>query len=384
MKRTDLYFRDSLCLTFKFTFKFKLNIQVILVYNIFLFKQYYSKEVFSSRFKFLLIILKRKKYIIYKNDLSTSLIMIAIVGLYFLQTSAYEKKSIVERYTNSQCGPCASLNAAWYTQTTFDLLASNSISHLVYNVNWPSTTDPMYLLNSVDNSTRWRYYGVNSVPWIVVNGTTISTSAASNLTSAVSSGNSQFSPFKIILTPVKFSNKVINVHVKILRDPTDVTVFTKTKLKVALTEKTVIASPALEPAYYSIARKMLPDGKGLDFSIPAPGDSVELDLMYIPSKSFIQSVNFDSIRVVAFIQNDQSKFIYQSVMEDMVLSSNINSAFSADETLGASPLQVQFTDHSSGSGANSITSWKWDFNNDGTIDSEERNPIWTFTNSTII
>ena len=308
------------------------------------------------------------------------ILLIAIVSLYFTQASAYERKSLVERYTNSQCGPCANLNAAWYTQTTFDLLAAKSINHLVYNVNWPSATDPMYLFNSIDNSTRWRYYGVSSVPWIVVNGAAISTSAASNLVNAVTSGNSQFSPFKIILTPVKFVNKVINVRVKILRDPGDVTSFTQTKLKVALTENTVVAPGALEPAYYNIARKMLPDGKGISFDIPAPGDSVELDLLYIPTQNFIQAVNYDSIRVVAFIQNDQTKFIYQSAAQDLVSSSSINSAFSAGETLGASPLQVTFTSYSSGSGSNPITSWKWDFNNDGTIDSEEPIPTWTFTN----
>jgi hypothetical protein len=45
----------------------------------------------------------------------------------------YEKKSIVERYTNYQCGPCATLNNSWYNQTISALLDTNSISHIVYN-----------------------------------------------------------------------------------------------------------------------------------------------------------------------------------------------------------------------------------------------------------
>lgn len=308
------------------------------------------------------------------------LLILFLTIIYVLQISAYEKKSIVERYTNSQCGPCANLNNSWYNQLTQEMLAVKSISHLVYNVNWPSATDPMYLLNATDNSTRWRYYGISSVPWIMVNGVVVSTASSANLTSAVNSGNAQYSPFKMVLTPVKFSNKVINVKVKIFRDPADVTTFTKTKLKVAITEKTVIVSPALEPAYYSISRKMLPDGKGLSFDVPAPGDSVEMDLLYIPTQSFLQAVNFDSLRVVAFIQSDQTKEIYQSIMEDVSLSTQINSAFAADESLGAAPLTVQFTDYSTPSGLNSIISWQWDFNNDGTIDSQDPNPRWTFDN----
>jgi uncharacterized protein (TIGR02145 family) len=52
----------------------------------------------------------------------------------------------------------------------------------------------------------------------------------------------------------------------------------------------------------------------------------------------------------------------------------INSNFSAAPKSGLAPLTVQFTDLSSGG----PVSWQWDFNNDGTIDSEEQNPEWTY------
>lgn len=48
--------------------------------------------------------------------------------------------------------------------------------------------------------------------------------------------------------------------------------------------------------------------------------------------------------------------------------------FSASPLIGETPLLVQFTDASSGS----PTSWEWDFQNDGTIDSYVQNPIWTY------
>jgi len=53
---------------------------------------------------------------------------------------------------------------------------------------------------------------------------------------------------------------------------------------------------------------------------------------------------------------------------------NLTADFSAEPTLGVAPLLVQFTDLSSGV----VTSWQWDFQNDGTIDSEEQNPEWTY------
>jgi PKD repeat protein len=49
--------------------------------------------------------------------------------------------------------------------------------------------------------------------------------------------------------------------------------------------------------------------------------------------------------------------------------------FTANVTSGTSPLTVQFNDSSTGS----PTSWQWDFNNDGTVDSTEQNPIYTYS-----
>ncbi|MCR9245386.1 MAG: PKD domain-containing protein [bacterium] len=54
--------------------------------------------------------------------------------------------------------------------------------------------------------------------------------------------------------------------------------------------------------------------------------------------------------------------------------------FTADVTTGPSPLTVNFTDTSFSSAAGGVTSWAWDFDNDGTIDSTAQNPTHTFTN----
>jgi PKD repeat protein len=48
--------------------------------------------------------------------------------------------------------------------------------------------------------------------------------------------------------------------------------------------------------------------------------------------------------------------------------------FSASPTSGLAPLSVHFTDLST----NSPTSWAWDFDNDGVIDSTVKNPVWAY------
>jgi len=312
------------------------------------------------------------------------LILTLFICAIIIPSYAHDKKSLIERFTNSGCVPCRDLNVAWYNATTHDLVNSGLVSHIVYNVDWPFPNDPMFLLNKSDNNTRRGYYAVNAVPWIDLNGSDFSTSSGSTaLINAVTSGNAEYSPFSIVITPSKFSNNVINVHIAINRDVNDVTVFgSNVKLQVGITEKSVsYASPQPngESIFYSITRKMLPDGKGTLLTIPAPGETIELDLGYIPTTQFLNLVNMDSLRVVAFIQDDDTKEVFQSEMTDVEYSTALNAAFQSDETIGVSPFTVNFEDYSTATDTTSIVSRAWDFDNDGNIDSQDENPSWTYT-----
>jgi len=58
---------------------------------------------------------------------------------------------------------------------------------------------------------------------------------------------------------------------------------------------------------------------------------------------------------------------------------NLIANFSADTTIGIVPLNIQFSDQSTACDSiNVISSWQWDFDNDGIVDSEERNPQWSY------
>lgn len=249
------------------------------------------------------------------------LLSVLIISGFLFLTNGYDKLSLVERFTNASCGPCASINNAWYNATTANLLSSGSISHIIYNVWWPGANDPMYLLNQNDNTTRTNFYGVNAVPHINVNGSEVNTASSSYLTSAVNSGNAQFAPFNLVISQGVISNNLIQIQVKIIRDPNDVSTFGDIKLRVALTEKTVAYTTPPgsngESRFYSVCRKMMPNASGSAFTVPSPGDSVTVNLEYIPSAAFLQSVNMDSIRVVAFIQDDNTREIFQSNMREV-------------------------------------------------------------------
>jgi len=59
------------------------------------------------------------------------------------------------------------------------------------------------------------------------------------------------------------------------------------------------------------------------------------------------------------------------------LYTKVTANFTADATEGEAPFTVHFFDHSLTENT-TITSWKWDFNNDGTIDSQAQNPTWIY------
>ena len=57
---------------------------------------------------------------------------------------------------------------------------------------------------------------------------------------------------------------------------------------------------------------------------------------------------------------------------------NITAEFEGTPVIGAAPLLVQFTDLSVAVNT-TIISWKWDFDNDGTVDATTQNPVWNYT-----
>jgi len=64
-------------------------------------------------------------------------------------------------------------------------------------------------------------------------------------------------------------------------------------------------------------------------------------------------------------------------IKTIVGESAIKASFSTSTTrLGEVPFSVTFTDESIGN----IDTWEWDFDNDGTVDSTERSPVWSYTN----
>ncbi len=68
------------------------------------------------------------------------------------------------------------------------------------------------------------------------------------------------------------------------------------------------------------------------------------------------------------------------IKENYITLSNIISDFDVDKNYGNKPLQICFYDESGyfPYSIGQINSWQWDFENDGIVDSYEKNPVWTY------
>lgn len=80
--------------------------------------------------------------------------------------------------------------------------------------------------------------------------------------------------------------------------------------------------------------------------------------------------------------NDPMSGLYSLPIRLLVEPLPIFVDFEGDPTSGHGPMQVGFTDLSRLSGEMSyatITGWRWDFQNDGIVDSYEQNPMFTFS-----
>ena len=104
-----------------------------------------------------------------------------------------------------------------------------------------------------------------------------------------------------------------------------------------------------------------------DFDNDGTIDSNEQD----PSYTYTSAGTYTVVLSVG----DGTYFDTETKVDYITVVPEIIADFNADPLSGSAPLQVQFTDNSAGD----LNSWEWDFDNDGTIDSNEQDPSYTYT-----
>ena len=249
---------------------------------------------------------KSSKY--HKQMKKTTLILASLMMLFALKVNAQnERVLLLESFTNTGCGPCAQYNPAMDA-----LIANNAgkIAAIKYHVNWPSSNDPMFLHNTGENSARTSYYGVNSVPHVVIDGNRFSDNPGNLNQSIINQLSVLESPMEMRLTyEVDEVKNIITVYV-MGRASVDLT--GSLKLYVGVIEKeihfTSAPGPNGERDFYSVMKKMLPTSTGTVLAEMAAGDY----FTYTFTWELANIYNMDQLDAIAWVQNTGTKEVYQA------------------------------------------------------------------------
>lgn len=232
-----------------------------------------------------------------------------LIGLGAAQAQT-DKVVVLECFTSTTCGPCASTNPA------LDQLINNNANQLIavkYHVNWPAAGDPMNLANPSDVSSKVSYYGINSVPYSAGNGTWIGHSGyvTQNM---INQWVAEQSPVEMQITHY-FNDTQDTMFVVVMGRAVADVGSNNLKLNVAIIEKTMEYTTAPgsngERIFHNVMKKMLPRPSGE--SIPALTTGDYFAFKYSWALNYVFDIN--ELTAVAWLQDGTAKTMYQGCME---------------------------------------------------------------------
>jgi len=232
---------------------------------------------------------------------------------------------LLEEWTSSTCSPCAANNP---TIDAFVAARFDSVVPIKYHMNWPAPgNDPMYLYNPTQATDRRNYYGVNSVPNIIMDGVVDPSYPYSDATSLPGA----FYPRKKVGTPIAMS--VIDTRIAngdSVRADVTVQVLSPLNpgnyyLRVHAVERHIKYATAPgsngEKDFYDVFRKAYPNSLGT--SVPTAVGTYNYSFTYALDKVvWVDSM----IYTAAFVQNDQTKEVFNSakgrndVLENLIVN----------------------------------------------------------------
>ena len=241
--------------------------------------------------------------------LTLSLLLLMHLSLIAQQPKA-QRLVLLEEFTSSTCGPCALVNP-----TIVQRLQQNpdKFTAIFYHVSWPSPgNDPMYLANTQENNARVNYYGVNTVPYSVIDGNYYKGHPNGWTMTTINNRYTMPSPAEIQLQHY-LNAAQDSIFVNMLVIPTDLMSGSQLVAQNVIIEKHIHFNtpPGTngEKDFYNVMKKMLPGAGGTYLPTPlSPGDYVILQYSWKLANVY----DNNELAAVGFIQNNSSKEILQT------------------------------------------------------------------------
>ncbi|MEO8516488.1 MAG: T9SS type A sorting domain-containing protein [Flavobacterium sp.] len=221
------------------------------------------------------------------------------------------KKPLLEKFTSSTCGPCASFNGSvftpFYTPTN-----ANNISLIDYQVNWPGAGDPYY---TAEVGVRRAYYSVNAAPTLFINAKTFGGGTTASLQTAVDADIASQGYFGVTATKNLVGN-VMSVSVTTMPYLSG-----QFRLFAAVIEKTTTGNVATngETSFRDVMMKMMPDANGTILNCTV-NNSITTNLSVDLTGTHVEE--YSDLEVIVFVQDYATKEIMNSFVATQQLSTS--------------------------------------------------------------
>ncbi|MFN0033714.1 MAG: Omp28-related outer membrane protein [Saprospiraceae bacterium] len=227
-------------------------------------------------------------------------------------SAQHKRRVLIEEFTNASCGPCAAQNP------TFNAVVAANMQYLTpikYQTSWPGA-DPMNAQTQTDVGPRVTYYAVDGVPNGRQNGILEVFPLSGYTPAMIQAAYNTLTPVTMTLTHAlnaALDSVTVNVSVK-----SDAALTGNIRLRVAIAEDEIVfnAAPGTngEKDFYQIMRKMLPNATGTATGNFAAGETKS----YSFSWKLAYFYDLNQMSALAFLQNDATKEVYQSVRSEPI------------------------------------------------------------------
>jgi hypothetical protein len=218
-------------------------------------------------------------------------------------------KPLIEKFTSSTCGPCASYNNA--TFNPYYTAQNQNFNYIAYQMDWPGTGDIYY---TAEGAVRRDYYGVTAITSLWIDGGEYSTSNnQATLTTHVNTEATKTGYFGLTANRnLSGGNALVNYTITPYLTGSFV-------LHAAVIEKVTTGNVGSngETSFKHVMMKMVPNASGTTINTTA-GTPISGQITASLVNTFIEDPN--DLEVILFIQNAATKEIMQSFKATDALS----------------------------------------------------------------
>jgi hypothetical protein len=238
-------------------------------------------------------------------------------------TQTIPRLVLIEQFTNAGCPTCGT-----YTPQIMQFVEANpsQVVTIAYHTEFPHF-DSLYYENQADVDAKVDYYTIQYAPAAVLDGNQFQGSSPSllpNIASSVSARAAIEPGYSINFLETTIADEQLSVSVIFtsLANNTGANL----KAQIAVVEKNVLKSDYLaspgsnsETEYKYVMRKMLPDASGTILENRGQNQVDTLSLNWLIRK--VKSIS--EIRIVAFVQNMDTKEVLQSAIFTPTITTGI-------------------------------------------------------------